>query len=63
VTAEAKVEERACWRGCGVLGGCDGADSVDELEGRLVRDDVPVGRLDREESEMCVKLGADGATG
>jgi hypothetical protein len=46
-----------------VLGGCDGADSVDELEGRLVRDDVPVGRLDREESEMCVKLGADGATG
>jgi hypothetical protein len=46
-----------------VLGGCDGVDSDDKLEGRLVRNDVLVGTLESEDSEMCARLGADGVTG
>lgn len=49
VSVEAEVEEGRC-RLCdgGVLSVCDG---VTKLEVRLVREDVPVGRLESEESE------------
>lgn len=49
MSVEAEVEEGRCWP-CdgGVLSVCDG---VTKLEVRLVREDVPVGRLESEESE------------
>ena len=49
VSVEAEVEEGR-YRPCdgGVLGVCD---RVTKLEVRLVREDVPVGRLESEESE------------